>query len=110
MNHQLKYGYSQLGTNILVKINCKMSNQQAIELEKKFPEICMWQTRNGYRIEGSFNTRENNRYVYDKFEDFKLSLALNLNDFKINKLIDKNQVLLNQGNLELSVADLDLPF
>ena len=37
MNHQLKYGYSQLGTNILVKINCKMSNQQAVELEKKFP-------------------------------------------------------------------------
>ena len=110
MNHQLKFGYSQLGTNILVKINCKISREQAIELEKKFPEVCMWQTRNGYRIEGSFNTRENNRYVYDKFKDFKLSLALNLNDFKINKLIDKNQVLLNQGNLELSVANLDLPF
>ena len=110
MNHQLKYGYSQLGTNILVKINCKMSNQQAVELEKKFPEICIWQTRNGYRIEGAFNTKQNNVYVYDKFEDFKLSLALNLNDFKINKLIDKNQTLLNQGNLELSVADLDLPF
>ena len=39
---------------------------------------------------------------------FKLSLALNLNDFKINKLIDKNQTLLNQGNLQLSVIDLDI--
>jgi len=110
MNHQLKFGYSQLGTNILVKINCKISREQAIELEKKFPEICMWQTRNGYRIEGCFNTKKDNFYCYKKFEDFKLSLALNLNDFKINKLIDKNQVLLNQGNLELSVANLDLPF
>ncbi len=108
MNHQLKYGYSQLGTNILVKINCKMSNQQAIELEKKFPEICIMQTRNGYRIEGSFNTKQNNVYVYTKFEDFKLSLALNLNDFKINKLIDANQTLLKQGNLELSVVNLDI--
>jgi len=108
MNHQLKYGYSQLGTNILVKINCKMSNQQAIELEKKFPEICIMQTRNGYRIEGSFNTKQNNVYVYTKFEDFKLTLALNLNDFKINKLIDANQTLLKQGNLELNVVNLDI--
>ena len=107
MNHQLKYGYSQLGTNILVKINCKMSNQQAIELEKKFPEIGIMQTRNGYRIEGAFNTKQNNVYVYTKFEDFKLTLALNLNDFKINKLIDANQALLKQGNLELSVANFD---
>jgi hypothetical protein len=110
MNHQLKFGYSQLGTNILVKINCKINKEQAIELEKKYPEICIMQTRKGYRIEGSFNTRQDNIYVYDKFEDFKLSLALNLNDFKINKLIDANQVLLNQANLELSIADLDLPF
>jgi len=110
MNHQLKFGYSQLGTNILVKINCKINKEQAIELEKKYPEICIMQTRKGYRIEGSFNTRQNNIYVYEKFEDFKLSLALNLNDFKINKLIDANQALLNQANLELSVADLDLPF
>ena len=107
MNHQLKYGYSQLGTNILVKINCKMSNQQAVELEKKFPEICIWQTRNGYRIEGSFNTRQNNIYVYKKLEDFQLSLALKLNDYKINKLIDKSQSLLNQANFELNVANLD---
>ena len=97
MNHQLKYGYSQLGTNILVKINCKMSNQQAVELEKKFPEICIWQTRNGYRIEGSFNTRQNNIYVYKKLEDFQLSLALKLNDYKINKLIDKSQSFLFSG-------------
>ena len=107
MNHQLKFGYSQLGYNILVKINCKMSNQQAIELEKKFPEICIMQTRNGYRIEGSFNTKQNNVYVYTKFEDFKLTLALNLNDFKINKLIDANQALLKQGNLKLSLVNLD---
>ena len=107
MNHQLKYGYSQLGTNILVKINCKMSNEQAIELEKEFPEICIWQTKNGYRIEGCFNTKQGNIYVYDKFEDFKLNLALRLNDFKINKLIDKNQALLNQGNMKLSVEKLD---
>jgi hypothetical protein len=85
-----------------------MSREQAVELEKKFPEICIWQTRNGYRIEGSFNTKQNNVYVYDKFEDFKLSLALNLNDFKINKLIDKNQALLNQVNFQLSVVDLDI--
>lgn len=107
MNHQLKYGYSQLGYNILVKINCKMSNEQAIELEKEFPEICIWQTKNGYRIEGCFNTKQNNVYVYTKFEDFKLNLALRLNDFKINKLIDKNQALLNQGNMKLSVEKLD---
>ena len=107
MNHQLKYGYSQLGTNILVKINCKMSNEQAIELEKEFSEICIWQTKNGYRIEGSFNTKQGNIYVYDKFENFKLNLALRLNDFKINKLIDKNQALLNQGNMKLSVEKLD---
>ena len=107
MNHQLKYGYSQLGTNILVKINCKMNNEQAIELEKKFSEICIWQTRNGYRIEGVFNTKQDNLYVYDKFEDFKLSLALNLNDYKINKLIDKNQALLNQENMKLSVEKID---
>ena len=84
-----------------------MNNEQAIELEKKFSEICIWQTRNGYRIEGVFNTKQDNIYVYDKFEDFKLSLALNLNDFKINKLIDKSQALLNQANLQLSVANLD---
>ena len=107
MNHQLKYGYSQLGYNILVKINCKMSNEQAIELEKEFPEICIWQTKNGYRIEGCFNTKQGNIYVYDKFENFKLNLALRLNDFKINKLIDKNQALLNQGNMKLSVEKLD---
>ena len=84
-----------------------MSNEQAIELEKEFPEICIWQTKNGYRIEGCFNTKQGNIYVYDKFEDFKLNLALRLNDFKINKLIDKNQALLNQGNMKLSVEKLD---
>ena len=84
-----------------------MNNEQAIELEKKFSEICIWQTRNGYRIEGVFNTKQDNLYVYDKFEDFKLSLALNLNDYKINKLIDKNQALLNQENMKLSVEKID---
>lgn len=108
MNYQLKFGYSQLGYNILVKLNCKLSSADAASLEKEYPEICIRQTRNGYRIEGSFNTRQNNIYVFKKLEDFKLSLALNLNDFKINKLIDKNQILLNQGNLKLSVADLDI--
>jgi len=110
MNHQLKFGYSQLGYNILVKINCKISSADAVNLEKEYPEICVMHTRNGYRIEGSFNTKINNVYVYQNFDNFKLSLALKMNDFKINKLIDKSQALLNQGNLELSVADLDLPF
>ena len=107
MNHQLKFGYSQLGYNILVKLNCKISSTDATSLEKEFPEICICQTRNGYRIEGSFCTKQNNVYVYTKLEDFKLSLALKLNDYKINKLIDKNQSLLNQANFELNIANLD---
>ena len=107
MNHQLKFGYSQLGYNILVKLNCKLSSEDATSLEKEYPEICICQTRNGYRIEGSFNTKQNNVYVYTKLEDFRLSLALKLNDYKINKLIDKNQALLNQGNMKLSVEKLD---
>lgn len=107
MNHQLKFGYSQLGHNILVKINCKISSADAVNLEKEYPEVSVCQTRNGYRIEGSFNTRKDNFYVYTKFEDFKLSLALKINDFKINKLIDKSQALLNQENMKLSVANFD---
>ena len=107
MNHQLKFGYSQLGYSILVKINCKMSNEQANELEKEFPEICIWQTKNGYRIEGCFNTKKDNFYCYQKFENFKLTLALKLNDFKINKLIDKSQALLNLENMKLSVEKID---
>jgi len=107
MNHQLKFGYSQLGYNILVKINCKISSADAVSLEKEFPEICICQTRNGYRIEGSFNTKKDNFYCYTKFEDFKLSLALKLNDYKINKLIDKSQALLNQENMKLNIANLD---
>jgi hypothetical protein len=107
MNHQLKFGYSQLGYNILVKLNCKLSPADATSLEKEYPEICICQTRNGYRIEGAFNTKQDNLYVYTKLEDFKLSLALKLNDYKINKLIDKNQALLNQGNMKLSVEKLD---
>ena len=107
MNHQLKFGYSQLGYNILVKLNCKLSSEDAASLEKDYPEISICQTRNGYRIEGSFNIRQNNVYVYTKLEDFRLNLALRLNDFKINKLIDKSQALLNQENMKLSVANLD---
>ena len=107
MNHQLKFGYSQLGYNILVKLNCKLSSADAVSLEKEYPEISICQTRNGYRIEGSFNTKKDNFYCYKKFEDFKLTLALKLNDFKINKLIDKSQSLLNQANFELNVANLD---
>ena len=107
MNHQLKFGYSQLGYNILVKLNCKLSSADAVSLEKEYPEISICQTRNGYRIEGSFNTRQKNIYVYKKLEDFQLSLALKLNDYKINKLIDKSQSLLNQANFELNVANLD---
>ena len=107
MNHQLKFGYSQLGFNILVKINCKLSPADATSLEKEYPEICICQTRNGYRIEGSFCIRQNNVYVYTKLEDFKLSLALRLNDYKINKLIDKSQALLYQENMKLSVEKID---
>ncbi len=107
MNHQLKFGYSQLGYNILVKINCKISSADAVNLEKEYPEICTMQSRNGYRIEGCFNTKKDNFYCYKKFEDFKLSLALKMNDFKINKLIDKSQALLNQENMKLSVANFD---
>ena len=107
MNHQLKFGYSQLGYNILVKINCKLLSADAVSLEKEYPEISICQTRNGYRLEGSFNTRKDNFYVYTKFEDFKLSLALRLNDYKINKLIDKSQALLNQENMKLSVEKID---
>jgi hypothetical protein len=107
MNHQLKFGYSQLGHNILVKINCKISSADAVNLEKEYPEICTMQTRNGYRIEGSFNTKINNVFAYQNFDNFKLSLALKMNDFKINKLIDKSQALLNQENMKLSVANFD---
>jgi len=107
MNHQLKFGYSQLGYNILVKINCKISSADAVNLEKEYPEICTMQSRNGYRIEGSFNTKKDNFYCYTKFEDFKLSLALKMNYFKINKLIDKSQALLNQENMKLNIANLD---
>jgi hypothetical protein len=107
MNHQLKFGYSQLGYNILVKLNCKLSSADAVSLEKEYPEICIMQSRNGYRIEGCFNTKKDNFYCYKKFEDFKLTLALKLNDYKINKLIDKSQSLLNQANFELNIANLD---
>jgi hypothetical protein len=107
MNHQLRFGYSQLGYNILVKLNCKISSADAVSLEKEYPEISICQTRNGYRLEGSFNTRKDNFYVYTKVEDFKLSLALRLNDYKINKLIDKSQALLNQENMKLSVEKID---
>ena len=107
MNHQLKFGYSQLGYNILVKLNCKLSSADAVSLEKEYPEISICQTRNGYRLEGSFYTKKDNFYCYKKFEDFKLTLALKLNDYKINKLIDKSQSLLNQANFELNIANLD---
>jgi hypothetical protein len=107
MNHQLKFGYSQLGYNILVKINCKISSADAASLEKDYPEVSVCQTRNGYRIEGSFNTKINNVFAFQNFDNFKLSLALKMNDFKINKLIDKSQALLNQENMKLSVANLD---
>jgi len=107
MNHQLKFGYSQLGYNILVKLNCKLSSADAVSLEKQYPEISICQTRNGYRLEGSFYTKKDNFICYAKLEDFKLSLALKLNDYKINKLIDKSQSLLNQANFELNIANLD---
>ena len=55
----------------------------------------------------SYNTKKDNFYCYQKFENFKLTLALKLNDFKINKLIDKSQALLNLENMKLSVEKID---
>ncbi len=102
MNKTLNFGYSQLGKFYLIKLNCKISIEDAEKLTEMYPEIWISQTRNGIRIEGCINMVDplTKFATYERFDGFKNYLAFLMNNYKINKLIDKSQKILKLRNIE----------
>lgn len=93
MRSKIPFGYTPFGGVILVKFNVKISQEQCLELNKKYPNIIHWDNgKYGRAIEGSI--------LYTQMESFIRDFSAIKLDAKIEKLMEEKAAL-----LDLFIAD-----
>lgn len=98
--NRIPFGYTPFGGVILVKLNAKISVDQGLELNKKYPNIIHWDNgKYGRAIEGSI--------LYTQMESFIRDFSAMKLDAKIERLMEQKVALLdsfiadNGANLDL---------
>lgn len=100
MRSKIPFGYKPFGGVILVKLNVKISQEQCLELNRKYSNIVHWDNgKYGRAIEGFIKLDQMSSFVRD-FDALKL-------DAKIERLMEQKAALLdsfiiyNATNLDL---------
>jgi hypothetical protein len=97
MRNKIPFGYTLFGGQTLVKLNVKLSDQQASDLVKKHPGLTAWNNgRYGIAIDGIIKN--------DTINAFHKDLQLARIDAKIERLMEDKVKL-----LDASFTDPDLP-
>jgi hypothetical protein len=98
--NRIPFGYTPFGGVILVKLNAKISADQALELSKKYPNIINWDNgKYGRALEGSIPYTQHGSFIRD-FHVLKL-------DAKIERLIEQKVAFLDSFIADNS-ANLDI--
>jgi hypothetical protein len=88
MRNIIPFGYTPFGGQILVKLNVKLSNQQALDLVKKHSGLITWDNgKYGQAIEGIVHHSRLDSFLKD-FHIVKL-------DAKIERLMDQKTKFLD---------------
>jgi hypothetical protein len=88
MRNKIPFGYTPFGGQILVKLNVKLSNRQALDLVKKYSGLCTWDNgKYGQAIEGIVHHSRLDSFLRD-FHIVKL-------DAKIERLMDQKTKFLD---------------
>jgi len=96
----IPFGYTAFGGVILVKLNVKISQSQALKLNTKYPNIINWYNgKFGRALEGFIQLGQVSSFIRD-LSDLKL-------DAKIEKLMEQKAALLDSFIAENN-ANLDL--
>ena len=86
--NRIPFGYTPFGGVILVKLNAKISFEQAEQLKKTYPNILNWDNgKYGRAIEGSILYTQMQSFIRD-FSALKL-------DAKIERLMEQKTALLD---------------
>lgn len=86
--NRIPFGYTPFGGVHLVKLNVKISQEQCLELNKKYSNIIHWDNgKYGRALEGFI--------VYSEVESFIRDLSALKLDAKIERLIEQKAALLD---------------
>jgi hypothetical protein len=97
----IPFGYTAFGGVILVKLNVKISQSQALKLNTKYPTVINWDNgKFGRALEGFIQLGQVSSFIRD-LNDLKL-------DAKIERLMEQKAALLDLFIADNSSANLDL--
>lgn len=84
----IPFGYTPFGGVILVKLNVKISQSQAVELKTKYPNVINWDNgKYGRALEGFIQLGQMESFIRD-LKNLKI-------DSKIQRLIDEKSAILD---------------
>jgi hypothetical protein len=101
VRNRIPFGYTPFGGKILVKLNVKISNKQALELVKKYSGLCTWDNgKYGMAIDGVIE--------HSSIEAFHKDLQLAKIDANIEKLLDAKAKMLDSAITNIDSPNFDL--
>ena len=90
MRNAIPFGYTGFGGRVLVKLNVKISYEQADSLRTKYPSILNWDNgKYGIALEGVINANQLDAFIKD--------LAIVKLDAKIERLMIQKSDLLDRS-------------
>lgn len=86
LDKTLGFGYHVFGNHIIVKINCKLTDEQEDDLQRAYPSAHIYNN-------GRYGTRINHVLLAGELKQFQKTLANMLIDKKILDLIGKKNII-----------------
>jgi hypothetical protein len=104
MRNSIKFGYTIFAGKMLVKLNVKISDKQAIALVQKYPGLVQWDNgKFGKALEGVID--------HSKIEFFHKDLEIARIDAQIERLLDRKTAILDSfTRAVIDAGSLDNPF
>ena len=93
------FGYTVLGKMILVKLNAKILNDQAVYLAHKYPNLYI-------APNGKFGSKIEGCLTHSEFYSFTTSLKVAIIDYKIANLYDQRNDILGYDVTEADLSNL----
>lgn len=88
MRNRIPFGYTPFGGVILVKLNVKISQSQAMELKTKFPNVINWDN-------GKFGRALEGFIQLGQAESFHKHLNMLMLDAKVERLLEQKSNILD---------------
>jgi hypothetical protein len=101
VRNRIPFGYTQFAGIVLVKLNVKLFEEQAIGLVQKYKGLVQWDNgKYGRAIEGTIE--------FSSIEKFHKDLALARIDAKIERLMEQKASMLDKAVTDNNLPNFDL--